>query len=72
MLRIIEVKYNIELSELDEMRINIDIILLDLVNLQKLSRIFMPVILINRNLKEKLKNEKEIKLFERPCIETKG
>ncbi len=68
MLGVIEVKYNIGLSGLVEMRTGIGMMLQDLIILQKLPRIFMPVIPINRDLKKELKSEKGIDLFERPYI----
>ncbi len=68
MLGVIEVKYNIGLSGLAGMRTGIGMMLLDLIILQKLSRIFMPVIPINHDLKKELKSEKGIGLVERPCI----
>ncbi len=68
MLGVIEVKYNIGLSGLAGIRTGIGMILLDLIILQKLLRIFMPVILINHDLKKELKSEKGIDLLERPRI----
>ena len=68
MLGVIEVKYNIGLSELAGMRTGIGMMLLDLIILQKLSRIFMPVIPINRDLKQELKSENEIEPLEKPRI----
>ncbi len=68
MLGVIEVKYNIGLSRLAWMRTGIGMMLLDLIIFQKLSRIFMPVILINRDLEKELKSEKGIDLLERSCI----
>ena len=68
MLGALETKYNIGLSRLIEMKTANSIMLLDLIILQKLSRIFTPVILINRNLKQDLESEKEIDLLERPRI----
>ncbi len=68
MLGVIEVKYNIGLSELAGMRIGIGMMLLDMISLQKLSKIFMLIIPINRDLKKELKSEKRIDLLERPRI----
>ncbi len=68
MLGVIEVKYNIGLSGLARIRTGIGIILLDLIILQKLSRIFMLVIPIKRDFKQKLKSEKGINLLKRPRI----
>ncbi len=68
MLEVIEIKYNIRLNGLAGMKTGISMILLDLIIFQKLSRIFIPIILINRNLKKELKSEKGIDLLERPCI----
>ncbi len=68
MLGVIEIKYNIGLSGLARMRTGIGMMLLDLIILQKLSRIFMPVIPINRDLEKELKSEKGIDLLERPRI----
>ncbi len=68
MLGIIEVKYNIGLSRLAGMTTGIDMMLLDLIIFQKLSRIFMPVISINHDLKKEQKSEKGIDLLERPRI----
>ncbi len=72
MLGVIKVKYNIGLSRLAGIRTGIGMMLLDLIILEKLSRIFIPVIPINRNLRKKLKSEKRIDLLERPRIQTKG
>ena len=49
MLRIIEAKSNIGLNGLAKMKTKNSIMLLDLIILQKLLRIFIPIILINRN-----------------------
>ncbi len=68
MLKVIEVKYNIGLSGLAEMRTGIGMMLLDLIIFQKLSRIFISIIPINRNLEKELKSEKGIDLLERPRI----
>ena len=68
MLGIIETKSNIGLNKLAEIKFKNGIILLGLIILQKLLRIFMPIILINRNIKQKLENEKRIYLLEKPCI----
>ncbi len=68
MLGVIKVKYNIRLSGLARMRIGIGMMLLDLIILQKLSRIFIPVIPINRDLKKEQKSQKGIDLLERPRI----
>ncbi len=68
MLKVIEVKYNIGLSGLAEMRTGISMILLDLIILQKLSRIFMLIIPINRDLKKEQKSEIGIDRLERPHI----
>lgn len=70
-LRVIKVKYNIELSRLVEMKTENGMTFLDLIILQKLSRIFMLVIQINRNLKQGLENKKGIDLLERLYIKTK-
>lgn len=51
MLRLIEVKYNIGLSRLAEKKPGVSIMLLDLIILQELLRIFMPIISINCDLK---------------------
>ena len=67
-LGVIEEKYNIGLSGLAGMRTEIGMIFLDLIIFQKLSRIFIPIIPINRDLGQELKSEKEIDLFKRSCI----
>ena len=53
MLKVIKIKYNIGLSGLAGMKTGNDMILLDLIILQKLLKIFILVILINRDLKPK-------------------
>ena len=53
MLKIIEAKSNIGLNGLVEMKIGNGIIFLDLIIFQKLSKIFIPIIPISRNLKQK-------------------
>ncbi len=68
MLRVIEVKYNIGLSGIVEIRLGISMMLLDLIILHKLSRIFILVIPINHDLEQELKSEKRIDLLERSCI----
>lgn len=68
MLGVSKIKYNIRLSGLARMRTGINMIFLDLIILQILSKIFISIILINRNFEEKLKNEKKIDLLKRPYI----
>ena len=68
MLGAIEAKYNIGLSGLVGMKTGNGMMLLDLIILQKLSRISTPVIPINRDLKQDLESEKGIDLLERPRI----
>ena len=51
MLGIIKTKSNIGLNRLVEIKIENSMMFLDLIIFQKLLRIFMPVILINRNFK---------------------
>ena len=68
MLGAIKAKYNIGLSGLVRMKTGNGMILLDLIILQKFSRISMPVIPINRDLKQDLESEKGIDLLERPRI----
>ena len=68
MLGAIKAKYNIWLSGLVGMKTGNGMMLLDLIILQKLSRISTPVIPINRNLKQDLESEKGIDLLERPRI----
>ena len=67
-LRIIEAKSNIGLNGLAEMRTGNSMMLLNLIILQKLSRIFTPVIPINCNFEQELESEKGIYLLERPRI----
>ena len=67
-LRVIEIKYNIRLSELTGIKTGNGMMLLNLIIFQKLLRIFTPIIPINRNLKQELESEKRIDLLERPYI----
>ena len=53
MLKVIEEKFNIGLNELAGMRTENGMMLFDLIVLQKLLRIFMLIIPISRNLKQK-------------------
>ena len=58
MLEIIEAKSNIRLNRLAEIKTGNGMMLLDLIILQKLSRIFRPVIPINRDFEQELESEK--------------
>ena len=71
MLGVIKVKYNIRLSRLAGMRTEIDMMILDYIIFQKLSRIFMPIISINHDFKKEPKSEKRIDLLKRPRIQKK-
>ena len=66
MLEIIKIKYNIGLNRLAGIKTENNIILLDFIILWKLLRIFMLVILINCNLKQKKIKKKN--LLKGPCI----
>ena len=71
-LRIIKAKSNIGLNELARIKTGNGIMLLDLIIFQKLSRIFIFVILINCNFKQELESEKGIYLFKRSYIKIRG
>lgn len=68
MLRVMEVIYNNRLNKQARIRTVNDMMFLDLIILQKLSRIFMTVIWINYKFKQELEVKKEIDLLKRPCI----
>ena len=68
MLKIIEIKSNLGLNKLARMKTGNDMMLLDLIILQKLLKIFMFVILLNRNFKQELESQKRIYLLEKPCL----
>ena len=61
MQKVFKEKFNIGKSRQAEMKIGNGIIFLDLIILQKLLRIFMLVISISRNLKQKIKQNKMTK-----------
>lgn len=63
-----KVKYNIGLSEVATIWIKNGMILLDLIIVQYLSKILMPIIAINRIFKKELKKEKKIVFLKRRCI----
>lgn len=67
-LKVIKIKYNIRLSGLVGMKTGNDMMLLDLIIFQKLSKIFMLVIPTNHNPKQELKSEKRINLLKKPHI----
>ena len=61
MQEIFEEKFNIGSNELAGIKTKSGMMLLDLIILQKLLRIFMLVILISRDLNQKISQDKKVK-----------
>lgn len=54
MLKIIKIKSNFELNKLDRIKTYNNIMFLNLIIFQKLVKFLIPIILLNRNLKQEL------------------
>lgn len=68
MLGVIKVKYNIRLSRLARIKTRNGMMFLILIIVQKLLKIFIPIIPINHDLKQEVKSKKKIDLFKKSHI----